>query len=97
MDSHSPYLSEIPDLIRHLIRDSDTIGAIQFNRLAILLCFADNPSGITRRIVNKIQCEIPRIVIKVGEACFPVNASRAEDLFSESADRINCDIETECD
>src|ERR1700693_757023 len=84
LDSQSPFLTEIPSLIKKVIRDCDTIGAIQYNKLAILLCFADNSNSIARRIVNKIQYEIPHINIKVGEVCFPVNATTAQDLFRES-------------
>ena len=88
LEAQSPYLIQIPGLIKYLIRDCDTIGAIQFNMLAILLCFADNPNSIAKRIVNKIQHEIPRINIRVGEVCFPVNATTAQDLFRESLDRL---------
>ncbi|MBI3604408.1 MAG: hypothetical protein HY202_00070 [Nitrospirae bacterium] len=88
LDSQSLFLTDIPGLIKYLIRDGDTIGAIQNNKLAILLCFADNPNSIARRIENKIQYEIPRIKIKVGEVCFPVNATTAEDLFRESLNRV---------
>jgi GGDEF domain-containing protein len=88
LDSQPLFLTEIQSLIKCLIRDCDTIGAIQYNKLAILLCFSDNPNSIARRIVNKIQYEIPRIKIKVGEVCFPVNATTAEDLFRESLNRI---------
>jgi len=88
LDSRSTNLSAMSDLIRNLIRESDTMGRVQYNRLAILLCFADNPSSISKRIVKRIQNEIPRTLIKVGEACFPVNASKAEDLISRSVDSI---------
>lgn len=88
LDSQPLLLTEIQSLIKYLIRDCDTIGAIPYNKLAILLRFSDNPNSIARRIVNKIQNEIPRINIKVGEVCFPVNATTAQDLFRESLDRI---------
>jgi hypothetical protein len=88
LDSLSTNLSAMSDLIRYLIRESDTMGAIQYNRLAILLCFADNPSSISKRILKQIQNVIPRTFIKVGEACFPVNANQAEDLLSKSVGSI---------
>lgn len=88
LDSQSPSLTEIPRLIKCVIRDCDTIGAIQYNKLAVLLGFADNPNSTARRIVNKIQNEFPRINIKVGEVCFPVDATTAQDLFRQSLDRI---------
>jgi GGDEF domain-containing protein len=88
LESQLPLLTEIPSLIKNVIRNSDTIGAIQYNKLAILLCCADKPNSIARRILNEIEHKIPHIKIKVGEACFPVNATTAKDLFRESLDRL---------
>jgi hypothetical protein len=88
VDSQTRFLPKIIDLIKNVIRDGDSIGAIHYNKIAILLCFSDNPNSIGRRILNKIQFEIPRLNIKVGEVCFPLNVTTAEDLFRESVDRI---------
>jgi len=88
VNSQTLVLREIPKIIQNVIRNCDTIGAIQYNKLAILLCFSDNPNSITKRIKDKINSEIPRINIKVGEVCFPSNATTAEDLVRESLDRV---------
>ena len=81
-------LREIPNIINNAIRDCDTMGAIQYNKLAIILCFADKPNTITRRILNKIQYDIPGINVKAGEVCFPLSATTAADLFRECDDHI---------
>jgi GGDEF domain-containing protein len=81
LDSQPTFLTEIPNPIKNVIRDSDTIGAIQSDKLAILLRYTDNQNSIAKRIVNKIQSEIPHNNTKVGEVCFPDNATTAQDLL----------------
>lgn len=80
--------NKIPVIIKNEIRDCDSIGAIHYNKLAILLCFADKPNAIAGRIFNKIQYDIPGINIKVRGACFPLSATTAVDLLHECEDRI---------
>jgi|ERR1700693_4837692 len=87
-DSQYPFLTEISSLLKNVIRDCDTIGVLRSNQIAILLWYADNPSLIARRIINQIQQEMSHLNIEVGEGCFPVNATTANDLFRESVVRI---------
>ena len=84
----SSLLRKIRMIIKHAIRDCDTLGAIHYNKLAILLCFADKPNAIADRIFNKIQYDFPGINIKVRGACFPLSATTAVDLLHECEDRI---------
>ena len=86
--SESHLISEIRNLIKNAIRDCDTLGAIQYNKLAILLCFTDQPNTIARRILNKIQYDIPGINIKMSGVCFPLSATTAVDLFRECEAQI---------
>lgn len=82
------YLDKISNMIKNSIRDCDTMGALQYNKLAILLCFTDDPDSISKRIINKFQFELPGIKIKVGEVCFPLDATTADDLVRASLDRL---------
>lgn len=80
LDLESPHLSGVLKLIGSVIRDSDTIGSLQDEKLAVILHYADSPVPIVKRVVKKIQTQFPHLNIKARGACFPTDTTAVEDL-----------------
>lgn len=83
---YDPSLSSGIQLILEEIRGSDTIAALEGNKVVIILPYAENTPNVASRIINKIQGRLPQLQI-MGGACYPTDATSVEGLLQVAQSR----------
>jgi hypothetical protein len=76
----------LASLMEGVIRNSDIIGALQGNKLAVILHHAELTKDIAERIRTRMKDRIPQFKI-VGAACYPTDATTVEGLLNRAQSR----------
>jgi GGDEF domain-containing protein len=85
----SAYYRILGDMLREEIRDSDIIGSLESDKLAVLLPYADDKAG--SHVKSRIEDTLKNInfsgkgfEIMVHPVCFPINGADTLDLLKKA-------------
>ncbi len=79
----------LSDLLREEVRESDIIGSVAFDKLILLLPYADLKAGahVRSRFEDVLKCydfKSKGIEIRIDQVCFPVHGADMMDLIGRT-------------
>jgi GGDEF domain-containing protein len=88
-EKRDTYYRVLSDILKEETRDSDIIGSLEENRLAVLLPYADSKAGdhVKSRFENTLQyydVKEREFEIIFDQVCFPINGANTMDFIKRA-------------